>query len=89
MAKARTTVDVSYIKDRANHFFRETADNQLESRSTLFCFVSTILMDANAYKGFSYLRAQDVPSGHSFGIIFDESEKREHVYPDTTRVHFI
>jgi hypothetical protein len=54
----------------------------------LATFVESILMDANVYNGFRYLGPTEVADGYKCGIIFDETEARNHVYPDQTRVSY-
>jgi hypothetical protein len=82
------TIKIERLKDQANAVFRESKHDYAMQRRALQCFVENLLMQHNAYKGFRYLSESDVPPSNSFGIIFDESEKREHAYPDPSRISF-
>jgi hypothetical protein len=50
--------------------------------------LATLLHHANAYAGFGYLTADQVPVGQKPGIIRDESEAKNHNYPDDSRVFY-
>lgn len=85
---ARKTVEIEKLKRMANEYFVNSGDQFAAKREAIQDFVSSVLMDVDAYKGFRYLTQTDVKPGFSFGIIFDESEARKHVYPDQTRISF-
>ena len=82
------TLKVETIKQMANDILRDSPDSSVEQRETIHCFVSNLLMQAKAYKGFNYLYENQVPEGFTFGIEFDESPARAHKYPDPSRTFF-
>jgi hypothetical protein len=82
------TLKVETIKSLANDVLRDSPNQMTEQRETIHCFVSNLLMQAKAYRGFNYLDENQVPKGHTFGIVFDETPTRKHQYPDPTRTFF-
>jgi hypothetical protein len=54
MPAVRKTVPVTTAIDRANHFLEHTDDDQREQRLGVASFLEALLIDANAYSGFSY-----------------------------------
>jgi len=59
-----------------------------EQRQATNTLLEEILFKTDNYNGFHYLDHDAVPAGAQPGIIFDHSEKREHVYPDNSRVNY-
>lgn len=91
MANHCSTVSIVSLIDKLNAFCLNTADDMKAERETMAIFVADILHQNNVYSGFNYLYASDMEksqNGTSVGIIFDESEARNHVYPDQSRVHY-
>lgn len=84
MAKKRNA-SVQAIVDEANKFFVNSNNDQRIARKAIQGFVTTLLMEANSYRGFGYLRREHVPAGHTWGINFD-TENSNHSYPDDSRV---
>lgn len=83
--KARKTIEVSAIKEKANAFFANSANDLAGERKALQFFVADILMATGNYRGFNYLQEQDVAAGHSFGV--DHSSKPP-VFHDESRMFF-
>jgi hypothetical protein len=88
MPKPNKTLKVETIKQLANDVLRDSPNGSVEQRETIHVFVSNLLMQAKAYKGFNYLSEDQVAPGRSFGIVFDASPAHQHKYPDPTRTFF-
>lgn len=84
MAKKRNTL-VQAIVDQANAFFIASNNDQVQARKAIKDFVTALLIESNTYRGFNYLRRNDVPQGHTWGITFD-TENSNHSYPDDSRI---
>jgi hypothetical protein len=82
------TVKLENVKARANALFRESVNEYSAQRRAVQHFVSSLLMDYGAYKGFSYLGEQQVPAGSTVGIIRGENGA-PHQFPDDSRIEFI
>jgi len=82
------TIKVENVKTLANYILRNSPNESVEQRNTIHVFVSNLLMQAKAYKGFNYLSEDQVQPGDTFGIVFDESPARDHQYPDPSRTFF-
>lgn len=87
MGKARKTVDLIALVEDANKMFATSVNSYDRERKGMQFLVSKMLMDAKMYKGFRYLRAEDVEPGYTCGIIPDY-ETGKHVYPDETRIAY-
>jgi hypothetical protein len=86
--RAKKTLKIDDLKRLANDVMRESPNHMATHREAVHCFVSNLLMQANAYKGFNYLVEEQMPPGLTHGIDFDESPSRDHKYPDPTRMFF-
>lgn len=51
---ARKTVDVSWLRDKANDFLRDSADNMRDERKGVAALLESALFETGNYKGFSY-----------------------------------
>ena len=83
--KARKTIEVNYLKDKANAFFANSKNEMAEERKCLQMFVSDLLMKSGNYRGFNYLQKHDVVLGQSFGV--DHSSVPP-VFYDESRIYF-
>lgn len=84
--KERKTFEISKIKELANNYFNNSHDEDKEKRTTLYVFVSNILHQAGAYKGFGYLtKDMMLDKQHGFGIEYKDNDP---VLRDSTRVFF-
>ena len=83
--KARKTVEISTIKQKANAFFANSKNELTGERKALQMFVTGLLMETGNYRGFNYLQQQDVAAGMSFGV--DHSVKPP-VFHDESRMFF-
>lgn len=85
----RKTLPVTEIIDSANFILATSkGESGAALRAGVVSFAGQLIMKANAYVGFRYLSTEDVPEGEKPGIIFDESDRRAHQYPDTTRIAY-
>jgi len=85
---ARKTLKLADMVEQANTMLRDSKPEMRQGREALGVFITEMLMKAGAYKGFSYLRADDMTDkSWPPGIIFD-AVGHKHQYPDATRVHF-
>jgi hypothetical protein len=82
------TIKIENVKARANALFRESINEYSAQRRAVQHFVSDLLIDHNAYKGFSYLSERQVPAGSTVGIIRGENGA-PHQFPDESRIEFI
>lgn len=81
---ATKTFRVITLLNKINERNRESTCNP-DVREGMNSILEDILHSTGNYEGFSYLDQREVPSGHLPGIIFDESEERNHQFPDDTR----
>ncbi len=54
-------------------------------------FLNSLLMEADAYAGFGFLRSYELTGeaeGKPPGIIYDTSGNNQHQFPDETRIRF-
>jgi hypothetical protein len=49
-------------------------------------FVAGLLIESGGYKGFGYLRKEDVAEGSTYGIEINPDGSKK--FPDESRVHF-
>lgn len=82
----RKTIDISFIKEKANFYLANSKNECIKEREQIFVFTSNILHEAKNYKGFGYLTENNVEKGLTWGITFGENGKNE--YKDESRVFF-
>jgi len=56
----RKTVSIKSILDHVNHFNRTSADNWKSQREGQNILLEKMLMDADAYRGFTHLSASEI-----------------------------
>lgn len=83
----RKTVDISFIKEKANFYLRTSGNDCIKERIQLASFVSTLFHEAKNYKGFGYLTENNVAKGLTWGITFGENGGPNE-YKDESRVFF-
>ena len=83
--KARKTIEVEVIKERVNRFLANSRNEDSEIRKGHHGLATILLMDVGAYKGFNYLRKEDVAPGQSFGVDWSSGQP---VFHDETRTYF-
>ena len=82
----RKTIDISFIKEKANYYLRTSGNECVKERIQLASFVSTLLHEAKNYKGFNYLTSHQVENGLTWGI--DYLADGKNVPRDESRVFF-
>jgi len=91
MAKPRKTVHLREVVQWVNER-NATSTCQPAIREGWNALANSLLMDADAYAGFGYLRADELVGeahGKPPGIIPDASGENRHQFPDETRIRFI
>lgn len=88
MRKVKKASPLEVLKEKANSFLRDSVNQCRSDRQAVQVLVTSVLMETNRYHGFRYLTAEQVPAGHSVGIIFDISPEAKHQFPDETRIAF-
>lgn len=83
----RKTIDISFIKEKANFYLRTSGNECVNERKQLFSFVSTLLFEARNYNGFGYLTENNVEKGLTWGITFGHNGSPNE-YRDESRVFF-
>jgi phosphatidate phosphatase APP1 len=84
--KARKTIEVEVIKERVNRFLAQSRNEDSQVRKGHHGLATILLMDVGAYKGFHYLRKEDVAPGLTFGVEWVDGKP---VFHDETRTYFI
>ena len=56
--KAKKTINLDEIKDKANHMFEVSPIEKVNERKAIATFVSDILHKTGNYKGFNYLPSE-------------------------------
>lgn len=84
--KARKTIEVEVIKERVNRFLAHSRNEDSQVRKGHHGLATILLMDVGAYKGFHYLRQEDVAPGLTFGVEWVDGKP---VFHDETRTYFI
>ena len=84
--KARKTIEVEVIKERVNRFLAQSRNEDADIRKGHHGLATMLLMDVGAYKGFHYLRKEDVAPGLTFGVEWVDNKP---VFHDETRTYFI
>ena len=84
--KARKTIEVEVIKERVNRFLAHSRNEDSQVRKGPHGLATMLLMDVGAYKGFHYLRQEDVAPGLTFGVEWVDNKP---VFHDETRTYFI
>ena len=82
----RKTVRLADVAEKVNARNRKSTCSA-EVRDGWNSVLEDMLMEADAYLGFQYLEAEDVPDGHLPGIVRDGNGAAE--YPDGSRVRYI
>jgi hypothetical protein len=54
----RSTVNVSYVKEKANYFLEHSDDSQSEQRKGTAGMLEAVLFETDNYKGFSLLSSE-------------------------------
>lgn len=83
--KARKTIEIEVIKERVNRFLSQSRNEDAEIRKGHHGLATMLLMEAGAYKGFNYLRKEDVAPGMTFGVDWSSGKA---VFHDETRTFF-
>jgi hypothetical protein len=83
--KARKTIEVEVIKERVNRFLANSRNEDSQIRKGHHGLATMLLMDVGAYKGFNYLRKEDVAPGQTFGVDWSSGQP---VFHDETRTYF-
>jgi len=83
--KARKTIEIEKIKERANHYLANSWNIHDKERKGCAGLVTTLLMDAGAYRGFAYLRKEDVGPLLTFGVEWVDGKPVHH---DESRIYF-
>jgi hypothetical protein len=83
------TIQIEKLKRMANAALRDSVNDYARERTAIHFFVADLLMKHDAYKGFSYLPQEQVPAGHTFGIVRDPTGGTNHKFPDPSRIAFL
>lgn len=87
----RKTIAIEDIKGKVNDTLLHSFDSDTGGRSAVAALLSSILHDADQYKGFNYLTEDMMKmsiNGTSVGIKFDKPETEKFVDTDGTRVFY-
>ena len=84
--KARKTIEVEVIKERVNRFLAQSRNQDSEIRKGHHGLATILLMEVGAYRGFNYLRKEDVAPGLTFGVEWADNNKP--IFHDETRTFF-
>jgi len=86
----RKTIKVHELVGKANQYFAESNGKYgtREARKMLFTFVESFLMETDNYRGFRYLRSEEVPKGELPGIIPGKGGNSAPEFPDDSRISF-
>lgn len=84
--KARKTIEIEKIKERANHFLANSWNIHDKERKGCKDLASMLLMDAGAYKGFQYLTKEKVGPLMTYGVEYVDGKPVRH---DETRIYFL
>lgn len=81
----RKTIDVDFVLQRANAYLRLTPDENTESRKAIASLLESVLMEANVYQGFGYIKSTFDENG-----IYQSNEptRYERGVTDETRVQY-
>ncbi len=91
MSRPRKTVRLRELIDWVNQR-NATSTCEPSVREGWNSLLNSILMAADAYKGFNYLRLDELKGeaeGKPPGIVFDPSGENRHEFPDESRIRFI
>ena len=83
----RKTIDLAYIKLKANTVLRDSEDAYADGRRHIQSFVEDILMKTDSYAGFAYLTKDEAAPGKSHGIEWSEAAPGP-TFKDQTRIRF-
>ena len=81
----KKTAHIAFIRENINNRNKKSTCSP-DVRHGWNELLTTILMEYDAYHGFGYLTAKDVPQGHKPGIAKDENGEK--IFPDESRVFF-
>ncbi len=85
MSKIKKTFNVQDLVEQINRRNRKSTCVP-EVRRGWNCVLEDILMETNQYRGFGYLKQEEVPEGHRCGMIpADDIRNTTHEFPDETR----
>jgi hypothetical protein len=84
--KARKTIEVEVIKERVNRFLAQSRNEDADIRKGHHGLATMLLMEVGAYRGFNYLRKEDVAPGLTFGVEWADNNKP--IFHDETRTFF-
>lgn len=90
MSRPRKTLQLRELVDWVNER-NATSTCDAKVREGWNAVVNSFLMQADAYAGFGYLRADELKGeakGKPPGIDFDDSGEHHHVFPDESRIRF-
>ena len=83
--KARKTIEVEVIKERVNRFLAQSRNEDADVRKGHHGLATILLMEVGAYRGFNYLRKEDVAPGLTFGVDWTSGKP---VFHDESRTFF-
>ncbi len=88
MARKRTTIEVSAIKDEINRRLRDTAPHMTAERRALASILEHILHETGNYRGFNYNEWSPGP-GYAQWVADGSPSPTPHQYfGDMSRVHY-
>lgn len=85
----RKTIHLEDLVDRVNRMLKESPSSDTKGREALSVLVESVLMDADAYAGFSYLASEweVLPDGRSqLRKDADETRRRYFLKPEARRL---
>lgn len=83
----RKTMEVKTLIRYINNRLQTSQDSEKENRKELMILAEVVLRETGNYCGFSYLPEEDVPSGYTVGIRYQDGV---HVFEETdfTRIKY-
>ena len=88
---ARKTVDITALIGKINDMLLHSPDHDTSGRTALALLLSTVLHDANQYKGFNYLTPGMMKrsnNGSTIGIDPNKPEAEQFAGTDFSRVYY-
>jgi hypothetical protein len=73
---SRKTVEVSYLREKANYFFANSAPEQKEERRGMAALLESALFSSQNYQGYMYLSSEIDPDTQILRDGFDETRRK-------------
>jgi hypothetical protein len=75
---SRKTVDIKFLKEKANSFLLNSEDDMIGERIGIYSLLEAALFETNNYKGFNYLPSEFEKTGELLPALYLDETRRKY-----------